>query len=106
MIRKGSHCAKLFQRQNGRCCWCGEPVGHLTASIEHIIPRSFGWKNGGTSHYDNKALAHSACNTQRSSDITKDPHPDRVFDFVRQRLLSARRFYVARCATSTKAAKP
>ncbi len=106
MIRKGSHAAKLFTRQQGRCCWCGESVGDLTASIEHIIPRSFGYKNGGTSHYDNKALAHRECNTARSSDITKEPHPDRIFDFVRQRLIAARRFYVAKVAAPLVDRKP
>lgn len=94
MSKPNTHKELLFKRQNGLCCWCGEAMGPLTSSIEHIIPRSFGYKNGGTARYENKALAHKLCNSRRGSDVTVDPHPDRLFEFVRQRLMYGRKFYV------------
>lgn len=105
-MRPNTQLARIYKRQQGRCCWCGKNVGPLLATIEHIIPRSFGPKNGGSSCYDNKAMSHMSCNSERGNDVTRQPHEDRIFDFVRQRLLAARKFYVAPAAASLVHPKP
>ena len=41
--------ARLSERQNHRCCWCGVRTtdeGPTRATIEHIVPRS----KGGSDH--------------------------------------------------------
>lgn len=96
VIKPGTQKGMLWKRQQGLCCWCGKEMGTLSVSVEHIIPRSFGYKNGGTGHYDNKALAHKLCNSLRSIDVMQPPHPDRIFDFVRQRLLAGRKYWIER----------
>ena len=43
-------------------CWvCGQPVLPADATLEHIQPLS----EGGSSHQDNLAISHDACNNQR-----------------------------------------
>ena len=43
-------------------CWvCGKHVPVQDATLEHIIPQSA----GGSSHLDNLAISHAACNHQR-----------------------------------------
>ncbi len=43
-------------------CWlCGEHVPHEQASLEHIRPLS----EGGSSHQENLAISHVACNHGR-----------------------------------------
>ena len=43
-------------------CWvCGEPVSFADATLEHIKP-SF---EGGSSHMENLAISHAACNNAR-----------------------------------------
>lgn len=43
-------------------CWlCGEPVAMADATLEHIKPLS----EGGSSHIDNLAISHGACNHRR-----------------------------------------
>ncbi|MFC5499307.1 HNH endonuclease [Caenimonas terrae] len=43
-------------------CWlCGEPVLLADATLEHIRPIA----DGGSSHLDNLAISHSACNNGR-----------------------------------------
>lgn len=80
------HRRVLYRRQCGLCCWCGETVYPLCVSIEHIIPLSL----GGTNTIDNKAIAHHRCNGARGSDMSREPHPDPLFNFVRERLGTAR----------------
>jgi 5-methylcytosine-specific restriction endonuclease McrA len=43
-------------------CWlCGEPVALEDATLEHIRPLS----EGGSSHIENLAISHGACNNAR-----------------------------------------
>jgi 5-methylcytosine-specific restriction endonuclease McrA len=43
-------------------CWvCGEPVAQADATLEHIKPLS----DGGSSHLENLAISHGACNSRR-----------------------------------------
>jgi 5-methylcytosine-specific restriction endonuclease McrA len=43
-------------------CWvCGEPVAPDDATLEHIKPLA----EGGSSHQDNLAISHAACNHKR-----------------------------------------
>lgn len=48
-------------------CWvCGQHVEHADATLEHIQPVS----HGGSSHQDNLAISHAACNHRRGATIT------------------------------------
>ena len=68
----GTQKQMLYQEADGICCYCGrrtylavcsgQPRG-LLATIEHIIPRS----KGGTSEWNNVALACLGCNTGRGN---------------------------------------
>ena len=43
-------------------CWiCGEPVTPADATLEHIKALS----DGGSSHIENLAISHGACNERR-----------------------------------------
>jgi 5-methylcytosine-specific restriction endonuclease McrA len=43
-------------------CWvCGEHVERMDATLEHIQPLS----EGGSSHAENLAISHDACNNRR-----------------------------------------
>ena len=64
---------KLYDNANGRCCYCHQrtwleqpPAENsdpgLRATIEHILPRN----QGGTSCWQNLALACQRCNTTRA----------------------------------------
>lgn len=70
---------KQFEHQQGRCCWCLEPMtGHPNsgnndpkfATWEHIIPRS----RGGTNELINLVLAHYECNQKRGNQPARTPH--------------------------------
>ena len=52
-------------------CWlCGEPVAMADATLEHIKPRA----EGGSSHIDNLAISHGACNHRRhAKEARTDP---------------------------------
>lgn len=47
-------------------CWvCGEHVTHADATLEHIKPLS----EGGSSHQENLAISHGACNHRRHTKL-------------------------------------
>jgi 5-methylcytosine-specific restriction endonuclease McrA len=49
-------------------CWvCGAHVEHGDATLEHIQPRS----EGGSSHLENLAISHGACNNKRHAKSPK-----------------------------------
>lgn len=79
MSNRKSNKEILYDRQNGRCCWCGKAMAFYGCTWEHIIPLSL----GGPDTFENKALAHEACNKDRRSEVTRKPHPSFLFDFVR-----------------------
>lgn len=49
----------LSRQQDGRCWYCGDPVGMSGATIEHLIPRSQG---GPRRALWNLRLTHRSCN--------------------------------------------
>ena len=63
---------KLYEKAAGRCCYCHlttwleQPADSadpgLRATVEHILPRN----QGGTSSWQNLALACKRCNTTRA----------------------------------------
>ena len=73
---------QLFQKQEGRCYWCGEEMemsqfriterGRIKhnpafATFEHLVPKSKGGRRG-----NNIVLAHGICNLRRPQ--KKWPH--------------------------------
>ena len=53
-------------------CWlCGEHVAPADATLEHINPLS----EGGSSHLDNLAISHAACNNGRHAKERASPLP-------------------------------
>ncbi len=51
-------------------CWiCGQPVSAEDATLEHIKPLS----EGGSSHIENLAISHGACNHQRHAKAPQSP---------------------------------
>lgn len=51
----------VYERDNGLCHLCGEPVPPEDASLDHVIPIS----RGGPHTYENVALSHLICNLRR-----------------------------------------
>lgn len=45
------------------CAYCRRPLSIVTATKDHIVPRS----RGGTSHWENIALACATCNSTKGS---------------------------------------
>lgn len=68
----------LWDQQKGLCFWCGELMHNDCdrksdadfASIEHVIPRSWGGKNSRA----NLRLAHKRCNTMRNAKLKLPLH--------------------------------
>lgn len=51
-------------------CWvCGEPVSPADATLEHIQPLA----DGGSSHLENLAISHAACNSRRHAKAPAQP---------------------------------
>ncbi|WP_295857518.1 HNH endonuclease signature motif containing protein [uncultured Xylophilus sp.] len=51
-------------------CWvCGHHVAPEDATLEHIRPRA----EGGSSHQDNLAISHAACNLGRHTGAPPKP---------------------------------
>lgn len=57
---------KLWERDDGRCGVCGDPVSPDAMEIDHILPRS----RGGGDHWDNLRPSHGRCNRLRGHIIT------------------------------------
>lgn len=75
--RRRSKRLKLFQKQDGKCHWCTQPMdlepirvsklGNIKcnqayATFEHVRPKSMG---GDWWSKDNIVLAHASCNNKR-----------------------------------------
>ena len=53
-------------------CWvCGEPVAPEDATLEHIKPLA----EGGSSHIENLAISHGACNNRRHAQAPRQEPP-------------------------------
>lgn len=88
---------RMFERQRGKCHWCGLPMsltptkitpfGNVKdnpqyATFEHVIPKSM----DGTNQRSNLVLAHGGCNNKRHK--RKWPH-DPVYGGVAERLIAS-----------------
>ncbi|QQP89077.1 HNH endonuclease [Skermanella sp. TT6] len=63
--------------QQGRCFYCGEPVG-AKATVDHFIPQCY----GGIDDIANTVLAHRRCNILKGDRL---PTPDEIETLVEQR---------------------
>ena len=67
---EGAHTAtdlrKQYDRQKGRCYWCGEPVGY-TYHADHVVPLS----RGGTNWPENIVISCPDCNRSKNNKL---PH--------------------------------
>jgi 5-methylcytosine-specific restriction endonuclease McrA len=67
-VRRRKQFQKLHERHGDNCHWCGKPMDFetrdepLSATIEHLIPKSEGGPNAQT----NLRLAHKLCNNERN----------------------------------------
>lgn len=52
---------RIYQKGNGRCHICGEPLDFTECSIDHVIPLSA----GGSDDDDNLMPAHLPCNISK-----------------------------------------
>jgi len=77
---------RVRKRADNRCEYCGlvqkhSPVARL--QIEHIVPL----KHGGTSHFENLALACIDCNLHKGTNLTGiDPESGMVVKLFHPRL--------------------
>lgn len=53
-----------IQRQNGQCCYCGEPISFRTAEMDHIVPRA---GSASTNSRVNLVAVCHRCNHSKSS---------------------------------------
>lgn len=53
----------VYDRDQGICGICGQPVGPSVASIDHIVPLA----KGGKHSYRNVQLAHLSCNLRKGA---------------------------------------
>lgn len=51
----------LYERDGGKCCYCGKKITQKEATVDHVIPRS----KGGKSTWDNVALSCGHCNRKK-----------------------------------------
>jgi len=58
-----SHRYRLWEQQGGRCYYCGEPVDEEEATVDHMIPTSF----GGEDRLENKVMSCRHCNNRKSN---------------------------------------
>lgn len=55
----------LYQRDDGMCGICDEPVARSKASVDHVAPVS----KGGSHTWDNVQLAHLICNSRKGTRV-------------------------------------
>lgn len=60
----------LFKRDHETCQYCGDRPGLDSLTIDHIVPRS----RGGTSTWENCALACIECNKKKADRTPKEAH--------------------------------
>lgn len=62
--------AWLYEKQDGKCCWCDRNMKDGDATDEHLIPRSKRSKWRGDEPSDKyRMLAHKKCNSGRKNEI-------------------------------------
>lgn len=67
MIERKRH-KTVFDKTNGVCYLCHEPLDFNTFTIDHVIPIS----KGGTRTLDNEMPAHEDCNLAKGNSIIRD----------------------------------
>lgn len=60
----------LFRRDHATCQYCGARPGSAELTIDHVIPRS----QGGTSTWENCALACVSCNARKANRTPDQAH--------------------------------
>lgn len=55
----------IYERDNGTCRLCGEPVDKDNFHLDHIVPRLL----GGVHRPENVQIAHPACNVRKSANL-------------------------------------
>ena len=55
--------AKVYNRDGGRCQYCGRELTRVEAQADHLIPKS----RGGTKTLDNLVLCCEPCNQRKGS---------------------------------------
>lgn len=55
----------IYERDNGICRLCGEPVDKTNFHLDHIVPRLL----GGVHRPENVQVAHPACNVRKSAKL-------------------------------------
>lgn len=81
---------KLYREQNGKCIYCGLPLGGSTpkhATIDHVIPKT----RGGANAYGNLVLTHPQCNMIKADFATPD-EVDKYAETVKDFLARARMY--------------
>lgn len=63
--RRGDRRKKIWERGNGICYLCGEPVLFAEFTIDHVIPISA----GGTNNLRNLRPTHYSCNQEKGCKI-------------------------------------
>jgi 5-methylcytosine-specific restriction endonuclease McrA len=58
------------RKQNGRCYWCGEPMGE-DVTADHLVPQHA----GGKTIAGNIVAAHAVCNNGRHPELNKTHAP-------------------------------
>lgn len=104
---------RQFAHQGGMCCWCLEqmdstPAGGygknpMSATWEHVIPKSLGGVNGRS----NRVLAHKKCNLKRGNKIRTPhfkPYPGRGEIGNRTRVLASDQ--LSRSSSDTEGSNP
>ena len=55
---------QAYQRQNGTCAYCGDPISYKTMQMDHIVPRA---GIGSTNTRENLVATCSRCNKDKSN---------------------------------------
>lgn len=55
--------AAVFQRDGGRCVYCGKGGKRVKLELDHVVPKA----SGGSDRYDNLAVSCQACNQRKAN---------------------------------------
>lgn len=58
----------IYEKYNGRCAICGEPIGFKNLTLNHKVPLS----KGGTNEFENLQLACRECNLMKKGLTEKE----------------------------------
>ncbi len=59
MTRNQKRKLRQLQRQNGKCCYCGQPLALENATFDHVIPKAIMKWNA----LNNLVVSCQSCNT-------------------------------------------